>query len=95
MKFKLEIMMLSLGLLGSTLSISIIFMWHEIPVELRELFRGGNLGAQILGLFVFSGFIGLLLFISNLIKSQLKLWWLRSIGFICFIFLTATVGNNV
>ena len=95
MKIKLELFSLILGLLGSGMYLSIISLWREIPMELRELFRGGNIGSIILGVLILTGFIGLILFLINLIKSQYKLWWLRSIGFFCFILLTATFSNNV
>lgn len=95
MKLKLEIITLILGLLSSALWLAIILSWREIPVEIRELFRGGNIGAIILSVLIIGGFVGIILFIINLLKSQYKLWWLRSIGFICFILLTATIGNHV
>ena len=95
MKIKLEVSALFLGILGCVLSFIVISMWHEIPFELRELFRGGNIGALILGSLVISGFVGFLIFIINLTKSQFKLWWLRGTGFVCFILLTITISTYV
>ena len=95
MKLKLEIITLVSSLLSTIIFLAIITNWETIPVETRELFRGGNIGAQIFGVLMLSGFIGILLFIINLINSKKKLWWLRSIGFISYVFLIATIGYYV
>ena len=92
---KLEVITLITSLLSSILWLAIIFYWQAIPIEIRTLFQGGNIGAQILGALTFSGFIGIILFFSNLMKSKYKLWWLRSIGFISYILLISTIGYYV
>lgn len=95
MKLRIEIVALIIGLLGSGLSFALVSAWGAFPVEFREFFRGGNLGGQIIGFCALIGFAGLVLMCVNLIMGQRNLWWLRSIGFVCFLFLTISFALSV
>ena len=64
----------------------------SFPVELREFFRGGNLGGEIIGLFALVGLAGTIFMVFNLITGERKLWWLRFLGVLCFLFLTISFG---
>lgn len=92
MKLRIEIIALIIGLIGSGVSFTLVSWWGLFPVDVREFFRGGSVGGQIIGFFAIIGLVGSLLMFANLLAGQRRLWWLRLFGYILFLFLTISFG---
>ena len=92
---KLEIISLLLGLIGSSVFLAVITFWQSIPVEIREAFRGGQIGAQISGGFIVIGFLGTLVLSVNLIRGIRNYWWARILGYVIFLALSISIGANM
>ena len=95
MKLRTEIVALIIGLIGSGFSYALVSWWGLFPVDVREFFRGGNTGGQIIGFFAIIGLAGTLLMFANLITGLRRFWWLRLLGYISFLFLTISFGLAV
>lgn len=92
MKLRIEIAALIFGLVGSGISFALGTWWGSFPVELREFLRGGDFGGKILGRLALVGLAGIIFMVFNLITGERKLWWLRILGFLCFLFLSISFG---
>jgi multisubunit Na+/H+ antiporter MnhG subunit len=95
MKLKIEIISLILGLIGSVFMFALISWWELFPVDVRETFRGGNSGAQVMGVFIIVGLLGVFLMFYNLFSGLRNFWWLRLLGYMSFLFLTGSFASLV
>lgn len=95
MKLKVELVALAIGLIGAGFSLCLVTWWSSFPAGFREFFRGGNPGAQIQGLCILIGLFGLVVLCANLFQGRRQFWWLRTAGFMCFVFLLALFGAQV
>lgn len=96
MMLKLEIMGHILGVFGVGVLIVVTLLWLDLSSETREFFSGGHLGAQIAGGCIAVGlFLGVTLFVANIIKGKRKLWWLRLCGSFAILFGLGFLGQYI
>ena len=82
MKLRIEISALIIGLIGSGLSFALVTWWSAFPIDVREYFRGGNLGGQIIGIFALVGLVGIPMCQANGIHLRQAIIHLRNIDLI-------------
>lgn len=95
MKLKIEFTALLLGIIGAIGAWLLVNGWSDFPTDIRELFRGGQPGGVLVGVSLLLGFIGIALFLINVIIGQRKLWWLRFLGVIVFLIITINFSTFV
>ena len=91
---KLEIIGLSIGLIGSTVLAIVILFWPSFSNETHGLFYGGQPAALIVGLFIIIGVLSSFLFMINFLFKRFSRWWLRLLGFITFYMAIAIIGSS-
>jgi hypothetical protein len=92
MKLRIETVALIIGLIGSGFSFALVSWWGAFPIDVREFFRGGNFGGQVIGVFAIIGLVGFLIMLFNLLTGERKLWWFRLSGYISFLYFTISFG---
>jgi hypothetical protein len=88
MRIIIEQTLLWSGIFGLALPISLAFFYEPIPNSILEFFRGGTVGGVIIGILIIIGFLGLCLYVDNMVKYR-NYWFLRLCS--CFIFFVAVI----
>ena len=94
MWIKIEISAISIGLLGVAITLLELAYWSDLPEYFHEIFRGGEPGAFVVGLFLITALLGSLLFLVNLGFKRFAFWWLRLLGVITFFAGMVIVGAS-
>jgi len=90
MRYKIEIAALLIGFTGAVVTMGLATAWGAYPVEFTKYFKFGQIGFKALTGCFLIGLAGFVFMSANLITGLRKLWKLRLIGFICFLFFSAS-----
>ena len=93
MKLRAELLLLTGGTCAALWMISYVFIYESLSIHIRELFRGGRIGAILIAVMYLGGIIGVLFFIQNVISGTREIWFFR-LGFVlCFLFSAIFSGS--
>lgn len=97
MKALIDIGMLAIGLIGACTLLMINIAWPELPTETREIFRGGNKGAQFCAVAITIGVVGMTVMLFNFFtisarKNYKKIKLFMIIGFLGVLILLGSMN---
>ena len=94
MKIKLEFAGILLGIVSTTVYLLVLNI-PNVPRYIFELFRGGEIVAQTLGIFMMLGLMSIIFFFFNIIFKRTYLWWLRLLLIFIFLFLLGRLSSQM